>query len=180
MKIEETCPNCGARHTVTSDSAEAFRISCGCGERYLSFDARRLKGPKHRWMNRARPGHSARSRGTRPGGPILKGHTSGGRVVPKDIAEKLRKAYGGTVTGTVTGRHSAGGPIQIKDSADGELRFIDSKELTWPKDGFKWDLASPTEGEKKSPKKSRFEGHGAPDKRSELVRQFQDVFGRDQ
>ena len=184
MKIEATCPNCGAEHTVTTQSAEAFRISCGCGEQYLSFDARRSSGKTHGWMKRARPGNSARPRGTRPGGPILKGHTSGGKVVPREIAEKLRKAYGGTGTG----RNSTGAmthykpndAIQVADSADGELRFIDSKSLTWPKDGFKWDLASPTEGEKESPKKSRFTGHGAPDIRSKLVRQFQDVFGRDQ
>lgn len=175
MKIEEKCPNCGAQHTVTTDSAESFRMSCGCGEKYLTFDARRISGKEIRWMTRARPGSSVRPRSAR-GGPIVRGHTSGGRVVPKDIAEKLRKAYGG---GTVTGRHSGGGPVQIKDSADGELRFIAGKELTWPKH-LNWDIASPTEKEKKPPAKVRFEGHGAPDKRSRLVRQFQDVFGRDQ
>lgn len=195
MKIEETCPNCGAQHTVTTDSTEAFRISCGCGEKYLTFDARRTSGKEIRWMNRARPGSSARPRSAR-GGPIVRGHTSGGRQVPKDIAEKLRKAYGG---GTVTGRTSGGAlgraeqrqdgkiaikpyepneAIQIADSADGELRFIDSKELKWG--DLKWgvDPASSVVGKKEPPKK--FEGHGAPDIRSKLVRQFQDVFGRDQ
>lgn len=197
MKIEETCPNCGAQHTVTTDSTEAFRISCGCGEKYLSFDARRPNGKEIRWMNRARPGNSARPRSAR--GRHLYGPSSGGRVVPKDIAEKLRKAYGG---GTVTGRTSGGAlgkaypgqdgkitikpkdAIQIPDSAAGELRFIDSKELKWG--DLKWgvDPASSVVGHleevgKKEPPK-KFEGHGAPDIRSKLVRQFQDVFGRDQ
>ncbi len=175
MKIEATCPNCGAEHTITTDSTEAFRLSCGCGEKYLSFDARRPSGKTHRWMNRARPGQ--RRPGPRLGPPLVKGHTSeGGKVVPKDIAEKLRKAYGGTVTGRTVGHYKPNDPIQIADSADGELRFIDSKTLTWPKN-LTWDLASQTE-ENQPPK--RFEGHGAPDIRSKLVRQFQDVFGRDQ
>ena len=172
MKIREKCPGCGATHDVDSQSIKRIRIYCGCNQHMLDFDARigKIKWRIPHGMA------AARRRGIGP--PIVRGHTSGGNVVPKDIANKWKMMYGSR---TVTGRTpSKGGPVQIKDSADGELRFIDSKELTWPKDGFKWDLVSPTEGEKKFPGKARFEGHGAPDKRSELVRQFQDVFGRDQ
>ena len=177
MKIEETCPNCGAQHTIVTNSSESFRMSCGCGEKYLTFDARRTSGKEIRWMNRVRPSNSARPRSAR-GGRIVRGHTSGGNVVPKDIAEKLRKAYGG---GTVTGRTPAGQKIPGRKMKSEELKFVESKEIKWPAGGIRWEPADLIKmNEKKPTGKTKFEGHGAPDARSKLVRQFQDVFGRDQ
>jgi hypothetical protein len=166
MKLEETCPSCGAHHVVESNNVKSIRLYCGCDDQMLLFraDLGQLK-----WMKKPRPGAKGR-------GP------NGGRRVPPDIAEKLRKAYGGTVTGR---RIDAGGPrpgpvhVKARTLKPEELTFVDSKELKWPKE-MKWDLSVGEHAQEQEPKeKKKFEGHPGPDVRSKLVRQFQDVFGRD-
>lgn len=156
MKIKEQCPQCGATHEYDGQSVRRFSIYCGCGSTSLRFDSRYA----HKWI------------------PV-RHHR---RPVPKDTAEKLRRMYGGGAQkGTVTGRHPTGqnvpktgdpAPIRIKPMGETELRFIAGKEIKWPVEKVP-DLV-PIED---SPQK--FEGHGAPDKRSPLVKRFQDVFGQD-
>ncbi|MEE8114082.1 MAG: hypothetical protein V3T23_06975 [Nitrososphaerales archaeon] len=180
MKIREKCPGCGATHDLDSQSIKRVSIYCGCEQYALSFDVRGRA--KVNWRKVLPP--SGRRRPMSSGGPIVKGHSSG-NVVPADIAKKLKEAFGG---GTVTGR-TPSGKVQIKDSADGELRFIESQPIKWGDMRWGGDMPGITGddlrrvdilgGPSEEKKNKRFEGHGCPDIRSKLVRQFQDEFGRD-
>jgi len=171
MKIEGTCPNCGAFHVLESQGIKRCNIQCGCNKKTMVWDAN-WASPNVRWLTRAGPMRKKNG----PTGPILKGHDSG-KVVPPDIAKKLREAFGG---GTVTGR-TPSGKIQVEDLADGELRFIKSQPLKWGDVRWSGPMPYSVGGHSAEEKKNgRFEGHGCPDVRSKLVRQFQDVFGRDE
>lgn len=165
MDINETCPACGAVTTIKTQSAKRLQLYCGCEKAVLRFDARtgRLK-----WAPAPRP--------------FTQRKAEGGKVVPKDVADKMRKSFG-----TVTGRHSAGGPVRVTKAVEDPK--MTEKELTFVHGGSNsrykpivWgvDIAVPEYNEPKPPEDKTFTGHAGPDQRTDLIKRFQDALGRDQ
>jgi len=61
------------------------------------------------------------------------------------------------------------------------MKFVDSVPLKWGEIAWGGPVPDSVGEHAQEPKeKKKFEGHGAPDKRTDLIKRFQDAFGRDQ